>query len=310
GIDTVKQVDIFTRTREHFGVPRDPARSLRDFNTLRRVIDHIVERVLTTSAAASAQPVPAPAPAPAATKARPSAPPAPVAAPAMAAYSSLAPPVPAPDEIRLSAYPPAPAPAAARPNTVQASTSSMVSPVPFSTETREDLTEQVRTVLMRNVVEKTGYPEDMLELDLDLEADLGIDTVKQVDIFTRTREHFGVPRDPARSLRDFNTLRRVIDHIVERAQSTSATERAAAAVHLAATSVSPSQVEPKGRSGQGGPRSVREALLALDLPRTGVKPEEIRKLGEAMSSALGTTAPETGKVRTLGELAQQLVKDR
>jgi len=125
-----------------------------------------------------------------------------------------------------------------------------------------------------------------------------------VDIFTRTREHFGVPRDPNRSLRDFNTLRKVIDHIVERVQTSSATERAAAAVHSAATTVSPAQVDPKGRS-----RSVREALLALDLKRTGVKPEELRKLGEAMSSALGTAAPDTGKVRTLGELAQHLVKE-
>jgi acyl carrier protein len=173
----------------------------------------------------------------------------------------------------------------------------------------EALEAEVRAVLLDNVVEKTGYPEDMLELELDLEADLGIDTVKQVDIFTRTREHFGVPRDPNRSLRDFNTLRKVIDHIVERVQNSSATERAAAAVHSAAASVSPAQVDPKGRAGQGGPRSVREALLALDLRQTGVKPEEIRKLGEAMSSALGTAAPDTGKVRTLGELAQHLVKE-
>ena len=31
------------------------------------------------------------------------------------------------------------------------------------------------------VADKTGYPQDMLELDLDLEADLGIDTVKQAE---------------------------------------------------------------------------------------------------------------------------------
>ena len=31
------------------------------------------------------------------------------------------------------------------------------------------------------VVEKTGYPKDMLALDLDLEADLGVDTVKQAE---------------------------------------------------------------------------------------------------------------------------------
>ena len=35
------------------------------------------------------------------------------------------------------------------------------------------------------VVEKTGYPQDMLDLDLDLEADLGVDTVKQAEMFRR-----------------------------------------------------------------------------------------------------------------------------
>ena len=33
------------------------------------------------------------------------------------------------------------------------------------------------------------------------------------------------------------------------------------------------------------------------------------KLGEAMASHLGTAVPETGKVRTLGELVQHLTKD-
>ena len=33
------------------------------------------------------------------------------------------------------------------------------------------------------MAEKTGYPQDMLDLDLDLEADLGVDTVKQAEMF-------------------------------------------------------------------------------------------------------------------------------
>lgn len=37
------------------------------------------------------------------------------------------------------------------------------------------------------VAEKTGYPKDMLDLDLDLEADLGIDTVKQAEMFASVR---------------------------------------------------------------------------------------------------------------------------
>jgi acyl transferase domain-containing protein len=253
GIDTVKQVDIFARTREHFGVPRDPNRSLRDFNTLRKVIEHIVERVLTISGAPST-----PAPAPQAQPA-PQAPPAAVVPTALAA------------SLHLQA--------------------------------------QVREVLLKNVVEKTGYPEDMLELDLDLEADLGIDTVKQVDIFARTREHFGVPRDPNRSLRDFNTLRKVIEHIVERAQASGAPASVAPPGPAASAGGAPVE-QPARRSGGGGPRSVREALLAMDLRQVGVKDEEVRKLGEALSSRVGGATPDTSEVRTLGELVRRTSKGR
>ena len=41
----------------------------------------------------------------------------------------------------------------------------------------------VAAKVLEIVAAKTGYPEDMLELDLDLEADLGIDTVKQAETF-------------------------------------------------------------------------------------------------------------------------------
>ena len=42
-------------------------------------------------------------------------------------------------------------------------------------------------------MEKTGYPAEMLDLDLDLEADLGVDTVKQAEIFAAIRENLQHP---------------------------------------------------------------------------------------------------------------------
>ncbi|MBN1390320.1 MAG: polyketide synthase dehydratase domain-containing protein, partial [Candidatus Thermoplasmatota archaeon] len=66
------------------------------------------------------------------------------------------------------------------------------------------------------VAEKTGYPEDMLELDLDLEADLGIDTVKQVELFATAREDFNLPRDDAINLQSLNTLRKIIDYVASK----------------------------------------------------------------------------------------------
>jgi acyl transferase domain-containing protein/NAD(P)-dependent dehydrogenase (short-subunit alcohol dehydrogenase family)/acyl carrier protein len=69
------------------------------------------------------------------------------------------------------------------------------------------------------VSEKTGYPRDMLDLDLDLEADLGIDTVKQAEMFAAIREAYAIPRDPNLKLRDFPTLAHVIRFATERNQA-------------------------------------------------------------------------------------------
>ena len=56
------------------------------------------------------------------------------------------------------------------------------------------------------VAEQTGYPADMLDMDLDLEADLGIDTVKQAELFATIREAYGIERDDTLKLRDYPTL--------------------------------------------------------------------------------------------------------
>ena len=63
------------------------------------------------------------------------------------------------------------------------------------------------------VAEKTGYPQDMLDLDLDLEADLGIDTVKQAETFQAIRQSFAIPFQEGISLRDYPTLEKVIGFV-------------------------------------------------------------------------------------------------
>ena len=60
----------------------------------------------------------------------------------------------------------------------------------------------VKERILDLVVEKTGYPKDMLDLDLDLEADLGVDTVKQAEMFAAIREIYNIPRDANLKLRD------------------------------------------------------------------------------------------------------------
>jgi acyl transferase domain-containing protein len=79
-----------------------------------------------------------------------------------------------------------------------------------------DRTNEIATRLIERTAERTGYPAEMLGLDLDLEADLGIDTVKQVAIFGEVRASYGLAVDPSFRLRDVNTLRKVAIHFAER----------------------------------------------------------------------------------------------
>jgi acyl carrier protein len=53
----------------------------------------------------------------------------------------------------------------------------------------------------------------MLEPDLDLEADLGIDTVKQAETFSAIREAFDIPVQDGIKLRDYPTLGSVIGFV-------------------------------------------------------------------------------------------------
>lgn len=73
---------------------------------------------------------------------------------------------------------------------------------------------QIKTILLKTISEKTGYPVDMLNMDMSLEADLGIDSIKRVEILAGLQEHMpNMPEaDPAMisTLRTLNEISRFI----------------------------------------------------------------------------------------------------
>ena len=97
------------------------------------------------------------------------------------------------------------------------------------------------------VAEKTGYPEDMLELDLDMEADLGIDTVKQAELFAAMREHYGIAQQEGIQLKDYPTIRHCINFVLNNAgaAATPAVEEQPAAVEAVVTEEKTAADEPK-----------------------------------------------------------------
>ena len=84
------------------------------------------------------------------------------------------------------------------------------------------------------VAEQTGYPAELLDLDLDLEADLGIDTVKQAELFAQIRETYGIERDDQLKLRDYPTLNHVVGFVRDRLPQPTAPPAAAASAPVAA----------------------------------------------------------------------------
>ena len=51
-------------------------------------------------------------------------------------------------------------------------------------------TEQFKKELVRVVAERTGYSEEMLDLDAHVEADLGIDSIKRIEIFSTLKDDY------------------------------------------------------------------------------------------------------------------------
>jgi acyl transferase domain-containing protein len=243
GVDTVKQAEVFAAVRGHYNVERDPNLKLRDFPTLRHVATWVRERAgLGAAPAAASAPMPAPAAgAMAAAPATPAQPAAPVAS-ATTAAQRVAPPAAA------------------------AATAAAT----------DDVIARVTAI----VAEMTGYPVDLLEPDLDLEADLGVDTVKQAEVFAAVRGHYNVERDPNLKLRDFPTLRHVSSWVRERAglaapaaqelpTPTAAASSAAPAAATAAASAAATAATPAATTAAPSADEVIEQVRSIVAQMTG-----------------------------------------
>ncbi|HEX7620441.1 MAG TPA: beta-ketoacyl synthase N-terminal-like domain-containing protein [Anaerolineales bacterium] len=150
--------------------------------------------------------------------------------------------------------------------------------------------------LLEIVSEKTGYPTEMLEMDMDMEADLGIDSIKRVEILgaMQTR-HPELPKTDTAILSEMRTLGQIVDHMV--------TSAPAAQVSTAAP-----EPEDKPASAMTAPipvrmgidvETVKQALLEIVSEKTGY-PTEMLDPGMDMEADLGIDSIK--RVEILGAL--------
>ncbi len=85
-----------------------------------------------------------------------------------------------------------------------------------STNTNPEIEKNILDV----ITDLTGYPAEMLGLDMDIEADLGIDSIKRVEIFSALEEKMpNLPSVSPENMATLKTLRQIIQYLMNTDQN-------------------------------------------------------------------------------------------
>ncbi|HEY7326555.1 MAG TPA: SDR family NAD(P)-dependent oxidoreductase [Gemmataceae bacterium] len=147
--------------------------------------------------------------------------------------------------------------------------------------------QRIETILLEVIAEKTGYPSEMLELDMALDSDLGIDSIKRVEILSALQER--LPQAPVIKPEHLGTLHNLRDI-------------AAFLAGTETTTASPS-VEVMHSHAERGNENVEKILLDVIAEKTGY-PSEMLELDMALDSDLGIDSIK--RVEILSALQERL----
>ena len=176
--------------------------------------------------------------------------------------------------------------------------------------------DRLEPFLINFVVEQTGYPAEIVEMDADLEADLGIDSIKKAQLFGELREYFDLTPSEDLSLDDFPTLRDVMNflqgtHTKQQASAspTRATENSPPATAIPVSTGSP--LEPANHSEPNDtihakenappPDQLESFLINFVVEQTGYPPE-IVEMDADLEADLGIDSIK--KAQLFGELRE------
>ncbi|HEX3334381.1 MAG TPA: SDR family NAD(P)-dependent oxidoreductase, partial [Acidimicrobiales bacterium] len=158
-------------------------------------------------------------------------------------------------------------------------------------------------VVLGIVADRTGYPTDMLDADLDLEADLSIDSIKRIEIIGELAERIGlgdgdgagVDDDTVEELAQLKSIREIVDWI-------DALEPA--------TGPTPSAPTNGNRNGNGNGSAARpkgdalgEIVLGVVADRTGYPTD---MLDPDLDLEADLSIDSIKRIEIIGELAERI----
>jgi acyl carrier protein len=217
---------------------------------------------------------------------------APVAAPTPAIVTS----VPAPTPVQTVQVAVAPAPTVPAPAPVVSAP--VVSAPTISQGTASTVSaDSISQVTLAVVSEKTGYPQEMLELGMDMESDLGIDSIKRVEILGSVQDQIPqLPEVPGDELAEMRTLGEIVEHLQSKLANP------ASSVQQTTPTQSEVPVAPVSTSGNSA-ADVTAVMLAIVSEKTGY-PQEMLELSMDMESDLGIDSIK--RVEILGSVQDQI----
>ena len=160
---------------------------------------------------------------------------------------------------------------------------------------------ELESLLLGVVADKTGYPKEMIGLDMDLEADLGVDSIKRVQILAATMDRApGIPEVGANKMAALRTLREIVAMLgaelggISVAPATSPAAGASPSAAAPARATSPEPVATAVKTGVTRVATQRLAVEALEAPPQGLgtpglfgpHPSIVTDDGEGVGAAL------------------------
>jgi polyketide-type polyunsaturated fatty acid synthase PfaA len=174
---------------------------------------------------------------------------------------------------------------------------------------------KIQSVMMSVVAEKTGYPTEMLELSMDMEADLGIDSIKRVEILGAVQDEItDLPELNPEDLAELRTLGEIVDYMQLKAQSkVSAVEPVTHSVPVQTASIDLNKIQSVMMSvvaeKTGYPTEMLELSMDMeaDLGIDSIKRVEILGAVQDEITDLPELNPEDlAELRTLGEIVDYM----
>ena len=155
--------------------------------------------------------------------------------------------------------------------------------------------DEIEKVMLNVVADKTGYPTEMLELSMDMEADLGIDSIKRVEILGAVQDQItDLPELDAEQLSQMRTLAEIVNYMHSVVLVNPVSEVVTASQVETATAVNNSYFDLG---------DIEKVMLSVVADKTGY-PTEMLELSMDMEADLGIDSIK--RVEILGAVQDQI----